>query len=459
MNKLACVVLAAGQSKRMKSDLTKVMHRIAGQPIIEYVLRAVKCAGAKKICVVTSKEQKGLNEYLTSQNLKVAFQKKPLGTANAVISSKDALKDFSGYVLIVCADVPLIDAAVLKSFVRHVREKKTLLGVLTMQVKEPGPYGRIIRDLDGRIIRIVEAKDAVDRELEIEEVNTGIFCVEKDWLFKSLGKIEPKNAQNEYYVTDLISIAIAEGRSIATHMAPDSNNFIGINNRVELSLASEKMRERINKFHQMRGVGVLDFRHTYIDVDVSIGQDTEIWPNTFLLGNTKIGSGCVIENGVVLKDAVIGDDVHIKGYTVVEKSRVKAQAQIGPFSRIRPESNIGKGVRLGNFVEVKKAQICDGAKANHLAYLGDATIGECTNIGCGTITCNYDGKAKHRTVIGPHSFIGSDTQFIAPVKIGSGATIGAGSTITKNVPSDALALSRTDQIVIKNWKKKKRHYK
>ena len=455
MDRLACVVLAAGQSKRMKSDKTKVMHHISGLPVIEHVLRSVEKTGAAEICVVTSKLQPELNEYLASRGVKIAYQKAPMGTADAVMSSKKMLKDFSGMVLIACGDVPLMDTVVLNEFIQNVIDRKTVIGVLTMRPPDPDRYGRIVRDPDGRITRIVEAKDAVGKELEINEVNTGIFCVEKDWLFRSLSKIEPKNAQNEYYVTDLISIAISEGCDIASLTAPDWKDFIGINNRVELSLASERMRERINKAHQMNGVGIMDFRHTYIDSDVSIGRDTEVWPNAFLLGKTRVGSKCIIENGSVLKDAVIADEIHIKSYSIIEKSSVSAKAQIGPFSRVRPDSKIGKNVRLGNFVEVKKSEIHEGAKANHLTYLGDSTVGSNSNIGCGTITCNYDGKNKYRTVIGDNVFVGSDTQFIAPVKIGKGATIGAGSTITKDVPADTLSLSRSDQVVVKNWKRKK----
>lgn len=455
MKGLAAIVLAGGLSTRMKSRLTKTMHTIAGRPIISYVIDAARELGARKICVISGRAQKELNQHLGTEGVVIAYQKQQLGTADAVRAAKNSLKNFSGYVLILCGDIPMLDSEVLESFVGNVCERGVTLGVLTMHMKDPGKYGRIVRDLDGHIIRIVEAKDAADREQSIKEVNTGVFCVEKEWLFRSLNKIEPKNSQGEYYITDLISIAIAEGKEVASHIAPDARDFMGINNRVELSIARERMRERINQSHQLAGVGILDFRHTYIDHGAAIGKDTEVWPHSFILGETRIGSRCIIENGVVLKDAVVGDDVHIKSYSVIEGSSIGAEATVGPFSRVRPDSKIGKRSRLGNFVEVKKAELREGVKANHLTYLGDATVGAGTNIGCGTITCNYDGKHKHRTVIGPGAFVGSDTQFVAPVKVGKGATIGAGSTITDDVPADALAISRVDQVVVRHWKKRR----
>ncbi len=385
----------------------------------------------------------------------IAYQKKPLGTADAVMAARAGLKNFKGRVLVLCGDVPLMQTEVLEQFVAHVHERESIVGVLTMVLDDPHRYGRIVRDLDGHITSIVEAKDATGREQDIKEVNTGVFCVEKEWLFRTLPKIEPKNAQGEYYLTDIVSIAIGEGKEVVSHIAPDARDFTGINTRVELALAAERMRERINQAHQLAGVGIVDFRHTYIDAGVKIGGDTEVWPHCFILGTSRIGARCTIENGVVLKDVVIGDDVHLKSYTVVEKSTIAAAATLGPFSRVRPDSKIGRRAQLGNFVEVKKSELREGVKANHLSYLGDATVGEGTNIGCGTITCNYDGKAKHRTVIGPNTFVGSDTQFIAPVRVGKGATIGAGSTITQNVPAEALALSRSEQVVVKHWKRKR----
>jgi bifunctional UDP-N-acetylglucosamine pyrophosphorylase/glucosamine-1-phosphate N-acetyltransferase len=456
MKNLAAIILAAGQSTRMKSDLTKVMHRIAGRPVVSYVVDVAHDIGAKPICVVSSKGQPELTDYLKQRKIGVALQREARGTADAVIAAKSKLAGFSGYVVLLCGDIPLIQKDVIKKLIDNVRSTRATLGVLTMHMCDPARYGRIVRDLDGRITRIVEAKDAEGNEAEIREVNTGIFCVEREWLFRALSKVEPKNAQGEYYLTDIVSIAIAEGREVASHMVPEAQDFLGINTRVELARAAERMRERINQKHQLDGVGILDFRHTYIDADVIIGRDTEIAPHCFIQGHTKIGVRCTIENGVVLKDAIIGDDVHIKSYSVIEKSKVSNEAIIGPFSRVRPDSTIGRGARLGNFVEVKKSDLKAGVKANHLSYLGDATIGEDTNVGCGTITCNYDGKAKHRTVIGSHTFIGSDTQFIAPVKVGKGATIGAGSTITENVPADALAVARARQVNVKHWKKKRK---
>ena len=454
MSPLAAIVLAAGKSTRMKSVRPKVMHSLAGWPVIAHVLEVARALETDPLCVVVSRAQRELVDYLKSHNVTIAYQKEQRGTADAVTAAKGALKEFEGHVLILCGDVPLLGADELDAFVQQVTRDEATVGVLTMELDEPGRYGRIVKDLDERVVRIVEAKDATDNELAIREVNTGVFCVEKEWLFRALKKIQPHNVQKEYYLTDIVAIALQEGRTVVSHVANDAHDCMGINTRVELSMAAERMRERINRTHQLAGVGIVDFRHTSIDAGVTIGQDTEIWPHTFLIGATRIGKGCSIENGVVLKDAIVGDRVHIKSYSVIEKSVIAHEAIVGPFARIRPDSVVGKKARVGNFVELKKATLGEGAKANHLTYLGDASVGTGANIGCGTITCNYDGVAKHRTVIGAHAFVGSDVQFIAPVRVGAGATIGAGSTITRDVPPHALALARAEQVVVKRWRKK-----
>lgn len=456
MQKLATVVLAAGQSTRMKSAKSKVLHDLAGRPVISYVLSVAKRIGSERVVVVRGPSQDDLRDYLASEEVEQAIQKKPLGTADAVSAAEAKLKAFDGKVLVLCGDVPLVRNEVLAAFVKEVASKQAMFGVLTMRPDDAASYGRIIRDLDGRVIKIVEAKDATPDELAIREVNSGIMCIDAKWLFKSLKKIDCKNAKGEYYITDLVGCALREGLSIVAFKGEPYEDFLGINTRVDLARTYELLRARINKAHMLSGVGILDFRHTNIDEGVKIGIDTTIMPYTFITGNTKIGRDCIIENGVVIKNTIIGDGVHIKAHSMIEDSKISNEAIIGPFARVRPDSKVGPKARVGNFVELKKCELKAGAKANHLTYLGDATIGQRVNVGCGTITCNYDGVNKYRTVIGDDAFIGSDTQFVAPVRIGKNATIGAGSTITKDVPPDSLALSRAEQKVVKGWSKRRR---
>jgi bifunctional UDP-N-acetylglucosamine pyrophosphorylase/glucosamine-1-phosphate N-acetyltransferase len=453
MRGLAAVVLAAGQSTRMKSRKSKVMHDLAGRPVLSYCIEAARECGADPIVVVRAPDQLDLKQFLNELGVEQVVQRAAKGTAHAVLSAQSKLSSFSGDVLVLCGDVPLVRTEALLAFVDEVRAKKAVLGVLTMTPSDPANYGRIVRDLDGRITRIVEARDATADELSLREVNSGIICADRSWLFHSLKKIRNNNAKGEYYLTDLVSIAIKESAPTIAHLCGPAEDFFGINDRVDLACVAEIMRERINKRLMLSGVGILDFRHTFIDYDVKIGNDTSVMPLAFLKGSTKIGAGCTIENGVILKNAVIGNNVHIKAYSVVEESTVSDGAVLGPFARVRPQSKVGPNARVGNFVELKKCIMKRGAKANHLTYLGDAIIGASANVGCGTITCNYDGVSKHRTVIGDNVFVGSDTQFIAPVNIGRNSIIGAGSTITKDVPRDSLALSRTAQTVVRGWAK------
>ena len=459
MKELAVVILAAGQSTRMKSAKSKVMHDLAGRPVISYSIGAARELGAGKGVVVTGPDDAALKSYLKECGVDQVVQREAKGTADAVAAAKPKLAKFKGDVLILCGDVPLVQPDALKDFVKATRAKRAKLGVLTMTPNKAGAYGRIVRDLDGRIARIVEARDASSEELDIREVNSGIICADREWLFRSLGKIGNDNAKREFYLTDLVGVALKEGTSICACPVGNAEDYQGINTRVDLANAAELMRYRINQRHMLAGVGILDYRHTYIDEGVKLGRDTTVMPHAFLKGNTKVGAGCTIENGVVLTDAVVGNGVHIKAYSVIDDCTIADGAIVGPFARIRPDSRVGPGVHIGNFVELKKATIKRGAKANHLSYIGDSVVGEGTNIGAGTITCNYDGAAKHMTVIGKDVFVGSDTQFIAPVRIGSGSVIGAGSTITRDVPADSLALSRVDQKVVRGWAAKRREKK
>ncbi len=455
MKGLSCVILAAGMSTRMKSRKSKVLHCLAGRPVISYVTEAARRLGADPIVVVVGPGDAELKSYLKADGLVSCVQREPDGTAHAVLAAKSALSKFKGDVLILCGDVPLLKAETLREFVSDFRAKRASMGVLTMTPGDAGAYGRIVRDLDGRITRIVEARDASSEELGIREVNSGIVCAEREWLFSSLRKIGNDNAKREYYLTDLVGVALKEGTQVIAHHSGPAEDFMGINTRVDLAQAAEIMRERINKRHMLDGVGILDYRHTYIDDGVKLGRDTTVMPHASIRGETRVGANCIIENGVVLRDATVGDDVHIRAYSIVEESTISGGATLGPFARVRPGSRVGHGAHVGNFVELKKCTMKQGAKAGHLTYLGDSIVGEETNIGAGTITCNYDGRAKHMTVIGDGVFVGSDTQFIAPVRIGSRAVIGAGSTITDNVPPGALALTRVGQKTVPGYAKRK----
>ncbi len=456
MSDIATVILAAGKSSRMKSALSKVVHPLAGKPVISYVIDAAVDVSDDNIIVVSSSKQRDLNDYLDENDIECVFQTKALGTGHAVKTALKSLQEFNGYILVLCGDVPLIQSQVLNSFVSDVKNKKSMLGVLTMIVKDPGSYGRIIRDLDGRIIKIVEAKEASEDELAIKEVNSGVLCFDCAWLKKAIKRLSNVNSKGEYYLTDLIGIALKEHFSISGYVAPNAHDFIGINDRVDMANARDTLKTRINKHHMQEGIGIWDYSNTHIDVAVTIGVDTEIMPYSFILGSTVIGTNCLIENGVTLNNVILGDNVHIKAHSHLDNCTVDEKAVIGPFARIRPQTKIGKHSKIGNFVEIKKCELKPGVKASHLSYLGDATIGADVNIGCGTITCNYDGTSKHHTTIGDRVFVGSDTQFIAPVSIGKGATIGAGSTITDDVAANTLALSRSEQKVVKGWKRREK---
>lgn len=451
MARFAAVILAAGQSTRLKSKRSKVMHDLAGRPVVSYPIDAARRAGAKRLVVVRGPAQADLKLYLRDNDLKDAVQRDALGTANAVQAAERALASFKGNVLMLCGDAPLVRAEVLKEFASSMEAKGAVLGVVTMALSDPSGYGRVVRDLSDQMVKIVEHRDASEDELRINEVNSGVICAERAWLFRTLRGVKRNDAKGEFYLTDLVAAAVREGKQVLGFRANSPDDFLGINTRVELAEAGRLMRLRINRGLQLSGVGIEDDLHTVVDAGVSVGADTQVMPFSFLLGKTKVGSDCIIENGVVLRDAVVGNGVHIKAHSVIEGGVVADGAVVGPFARIRPGTSVGRGARVGNFVELKKARLGEGAKASHLTYLGDAEIGAKANIGCGTITCNYDGREKHKTVIGEGVFVGSDVQFVAPVRVGRGAVIGAGSTITRDVPAGALALSRSEQKTVAGY--------
>lgn len=454
--KIGAIILAAGKSTRMKSDTPKVMHLLCGLPVVTFPVEAAIKSGAGHTALVISSEcRKGFaGLFGGKKSVELAIQREQKGTGDAVKAARAAIGGSCEHVFIIPGDVPLIRPETLKQLYLATTSKNAVCGVLTMEPSDPASYGRIVRDNTGFVKAIVEARDANTSELMIREVNSSIYCVKTEWLFEAIKKITPQNSKREYYLTDIIKIAVAEGHAVVAQCITDANEAMGINTRRELTQANRLMRLRILSSLMEEGVGIINEDCTYIDCGVKIGPDTTIFPNTFISGKTVIGHHCRIETGAVIKDSVIGNGVHIKPYSAIEDSIIKDNSQIGPFARLRPGTIVEDGARIGNFVEVKKSTIRRGAKANHLSYIGDAVVGERTNVGCGTITCNYDGRDKHKTIIGNDVFIGSDVQFVAPVKIGNNALIGAGSTITADVPANALAIARGNQIIKKNWAKK-----
>ena len=462
---VAAIILAAGLGKRMKSDTPKVLHPVAGRPMLFYPVQVIKNLGLKKAIIIVGHKAEKVMEILDSElrtpnsELKFVKQEPQLGTGHAVLCAENVLKAWKGDILILSGDVPLITKQTILGLLDLHAKKKAAISFISTVIADPSGYGRVLRDENNSVKRIVEDKDSSIEEKAINEINTGIYCINAQFLFSGLKYIKRENAQGEYYLPDLIEMAAKAKQKVAclTHINPAE--VMGINNRIELAQANGVMRERINNELMLSGVSLIDPETTYIHYGVKIGKDTTIYPNVFLEGNTNIGKGCLIEQGCMIQNSHIGDGSKIKSNSVIESSEIGGQVSIGPFARIRPDSTIGDGARIGNFVEVKKSRIGRGTKANHLSYLGDAIIGKDVNIGAGTITCNYDGVKKHQTIIEDGAFIGSDTQLIAPVKVGKNAYIGSGSTITKNVPPGSLALSRIEQRVVEGWALKRRKRK
>lgn len=452
---LASVILAAGKGTRMKSKVPKVLHKICGISMLSYVLDSVAAAGVEQKIVVA-----GYGAELVAQEVagkaQVVLQAEQLGTAHALLQARPLLEDFNGQILVLCGDTPLIEPATLSRLVELHRASGTAATVLTAEVVDPTGYGRIIRDGQGLVKSIVEQKDASPQELNVHEINTGIYCFESAGLFDALAKVTPANAQGEYYLTDIIKSYAAEGRTIGAVLLSDQAEAAGVNDRVQLAEVERVFRSRVLLELMRSGVTVVDPQSTFIDRGVRIGRDTVIYPFTIIEGKTTIGEDCVIGPDTRLVDSEVGSGVTIKNSIVLE-SYIQDRCSIGPFSYLRPETRLGQDVKVGDFVEIKKSDIGNGSKVPHLSYVGDATLGSKVNIGAGTITCNYDGQKKWPTHIGDRAFIGSNTNLVAPVKVGAGATTGAGSTITKDVPDGALGLERAQQALILDWESRKKN--
>lgn len=456
MTDVAAIILAAGKGTRMKSNLVKVMHPLGGRPLISWSVQAAKSAGAGRIAIVVGHQADRVREYFaTDTAISFALQEEQLGTGHAAAAAREALAGFVGTVFILCGDVPLLRHETLLAMGAMHEKRAAAVTVLTTHMENPFGYGRVVKREGGRISRIVEEKDATPEEREISEINSGIYCVAADFLFEALAGLKNDNAQGEYYLTDIIKAAADSGRLCLAFATDDEHEVMGINDRLQLAAAAAIQRQRLNEELMLSGVTLIDPSTAYIEAGVVIGSDSVIAQNVQISGRTVIGSGCIIEPNVIISDCIIGKCVTVKAGSVLAESRIGDDAAIGPMAHLRPGSILGDHVKIGNFVETKKVVMGEGSKASHLTYLGDAEIGRDVNIGCGTITCNYDGVNKHRTVIGDNVFVGSDVQLVAPVTVGSGSLIAAGTTVTKDIPPDSLALARTPQVNKEGWVKKR----
>jgi len=451
---LDVIILAAGQGTRMKSATIKILHRAAGRPIIDYVLD-LAAEIAKRPPVMVVGHQREAVQQAVGDRARYAVQEQQKGTGHAVLQAA-SLVDGSQHVLILSGDVPLTRPETLRRLLKEHERSQNALTLLTMKLDDPAMYGRIVRDDQGAVTRIVEAKDASDVEKQIDEVNAGIYVFDGAHLFDNLRNLSTNNAQGEYYLTDLLATLRDGGQRVGAVIANDPIETLGVNSRADLASVEGEIQRRVVAKLMSDGVTFRNPATVVIDSTVTIGSDTVVYPFVTIEGATTIGSRCVIEPGVHLSNVTVGDDVHLKTGTVAEDAVIENDASVGPYAHLRPGSKLGRHVKVGNFVETKKAVFGEGAKASHLSYIGDAEVGADANIGAGTITCNYDGVNKHKTVIEDGAFIGSDTQLVAPVRIGKGAYVGAGSTITKDVPPEALALSRMPQRIIEGWASRKK---
>jgi bifunctional UDP-N-acetylglucosamine pyrophosphorylase/glucosamine-1-phosphate N-acetyltransferase len=436
---LKTLILAAGLGKRMNSKYPKVIHKILGKPMINWVIDTAKSFG--EVGVVLGHKHE-MVEKVIPQDVKIFLQNEQLGTAHAVMCGFDFIPEKDN-LLILYGDVPFISYETLKRLEKEHIESNSDVTILTAILENPAGYGRIVR---GKKIEIVEDKDADEKIKKIKEINTGIYIFKGKFLKENIKKIKNDNAQNEYYLTDILKFT----ENISTVTTDDIDEVTGVNDRIQLSKLEKNMRKRINEKLMREGVRIIDPESVYIDITVKIGKDTIIYPFTFIEGETEIGEDCVIGPMTRIKDSKIGNNVHVIR-SEVEKAIIEDNVSVGPFSRLREGTHLKSNVKIGNFVETKKSVIGKNTKAQHLTYLGDATIGENVNIGAGTITCNYDGVKKHPTIIEDGAFIGSNNSLVAPVKIGKNAITGAGSTITEDVPENSLGLGRARQVVIKDW--------
>lgn len=449
--------MAAGQGTRMKSKLYKVMHEVMGKPMVEHVVEATQEANVDQIVTVTGFGAETVKEHLGKKSMYV-LQEQQLGTAHAVKQAEDILEDRKGTTLVICGDTPLLKAETLKGLMDFHETEQAKATVLTAHAQNPFGYGRVIRSKEGSVVKIVEEKDASDQEKQVQEINTGTYCFDNRALFKALREVKNENVQGEYYLPDVVEILKEKGELVSAFQLDNMDEALGVNDRVALSEANRLMKDRINEKHMRNGVSIIDPSNTYIEGDVVIGMDTIVEPGAYLKGHTVIGEDSIIGSHSIIRDSKIGDGVTVTT-SMLEEAVVGNGSDIGPNSRLRPGAVLKKNVHIGNFVEVKNSTLEKDTKAGHHAYIGDAQIGENVNVGCGVIFVNYDGKKKHKSFIGNNVFIGSNSNIVPPINVADNSFIAAGSTITKDVPADAMAIARARQEIKENYSKNLPYYK
>jgi len=451
MSPLAAVVLAAGKGTRMRCKTPKVIQPVAGRPMILYALELAATLQASPAVVVVGPQAEPIMRVLPADGWRAAEQTEQLGTGHAMRQTEEILKDFSGDVLVLHADVPLLRPETLQRLVATHRRTGAVATLLTAVMEEPGRLGRVVREHSGQVARIVEALDASEAERAIREINTGIYCFQASFIYPALHDLTADNVKGEYYLTDVIGAACRSGLLVQAVPCDDWREAVGVDSKADLARAEALLRQQVLERLMASGVTIIDPQTTYVHPEVRIGRDTVLHPNTHVLGQTVIGEDCEIWPNTLIRDSILEDGVTIFPSCVITGSTIGAGADVGPFAHLRPESVLGKRVRVGNFVEVKKSIIGDESKAAHLSYIGDVVMGKDVNVGAGFIACNYDGDKKHEMIIEDEVFIGSDSQFIAPLRIGRGAYIATGTTVRKEVPPDALVFNTKDQVHREGW--------
>ncbi|HXX99593.1 MAG TPA: bifunctional UDP-N-acetylglucosamine diphosphorylase/glucosamine-1-phosphate N-acetyltransferase GlmU [Candidatus Limnocylindrales bacterium] len=452
---VAIVVLAAGKGTRLKSSLAKVLHAAGGRPLVEHVVRACPPVGAKKTIVVVGHQADKVQAIVEPMGADTVLQHPQNGTGHAMLVAKRAIGS-AKFVVVLPGDAPLIRAETLKALIRKHKNGAASATILTAVLADPSGYGRILRKGGDAVAAIVEESQLTAEQQELNEINSSIYCFTSAKLWPALGEVKPNNKHRELYLTDAIAVMNAKGETVLAEVAQDSREMLGCNTRADLAGVDHTFREWKREALMRDGVTIQLPETVLIDPDVTVGEDSIIEPCVQLLGKTKIGARCVVKTGCVLHESVVEDEVTIEPHCVITQSRIDSGAIVGPFARMRPQSHVKRGAKIGNFVELKKTVVGEGSKVPHLSYVGDTKIGSKSNIGAGTITCNYDGFHKYPTTVGNKVFIGSDSALVAPVKIGDGAYVAAGSTITENVPADALGIARGRQVNKPGWAGKKR---